>query len=121
MTKRPLCGFIPYPGLAGEYGRWRCGRRRWHLGRHRVGEFTMPRVPRFWHVRALWRSAHLERAYRRLYAMQGRDWDQRRAGRRTALYPLRDDPLSVSVQPSRAATALSQFLDGIDWNQVDHD
>jgi len=76
------CGFRPYPG-SGAYGHWTCDRGRHHLGRHRFSNYTVPRVPRFWHARSLWRAMKTDR---KLRALQG-GYSYRRT-----LFPARYDP-----------------------------
>jgi hypothetical protein len=61
----PKCDFVPYPGN-GAYGEWRCGLRKFHVGSHRFVNYTIPRFPRFWHIRALLRAFRADRRLRRI-------------------------------------------------------
>lgn len=54
------CGFRPFPGN-GAYGHWTCQRPRFHLGRHRFCNYTVPRIPRVWRLRRLWGSFQFDR------------------------------------------------------------
>lgn len=59
------CNFSPYPG-SGAYGHWICDKDRFHFSAHRFINYTIPRVPHFWRVRSLWRSARTTRRLRRI-------------------------------------------------------
>jgi hypothetical protein len=77
------CDFRPFPG-SGAYGHWTCGRHRWHLGRHRHINYTVPRVPRVWHLRRIWGAYQTDLRLRRL-GPTGYSY-------RRALFPTRYDP-----------------------------
>lgn len=81
------CAWRPYPG-SGAYGDWTCDRPKWHLGRHRFINYTIPRFPRVWHLRSLRRAW---RADRRIRAMTGKSGAG--FGYRRMLWPARYDPV----------------------------
>jgi hypothetical protein len=81
------CGFAPFPGN-GAYGHWRCQRNRYHLGRHRFQNYTVPRMPRVWQLQRLWGAA---RTNRRMRGHLKAGYSYRRA-----LYPTRYDPTDYS-------------------------
>lgn len=82
-----LCDFRPFPG-SGAYGHWTCTRRWWHVGRHRTGNYTYPRLPRVWRLRRLWGSFRTDQRIRRL------NNGKRGFGYRRALFPTRYEPVS---------------------------
>ena len=79
------CGFVPFPG-DGAYGHWSCQRRRWHLGRHRFNNYTVPRIPRAWRLKRLWRDHKTDRRIKRLPGKGG-------YGYRRTLFPTKYEPI----------------------------
>lgn len=85
------CEFVPFPGN-GAYGHWLCGRRRFHLGRHRFGNYTIGRVPRVWRLRRLRGSLRADRRIRHLNRVSGRP-AKPGYGYRQALFPTKYEPV----------------------------
>lgn len=83
----------------GPYGgTWPCNEPRGHQGRHRFRNYTWPRVPRVWHLRALARTWRTNRKLR------GGGADRHGLMRyRAVLFPQRFDPLPTAELSARLA------------------
>lgn len=90
------CGFVPYPGN-GAYGHWTCELPVRHRGRHRFSNYTIPRLPRFWHVRHLARCWRAERKLHRFARGHGQP-TRVPMGYRRALYPATFNPRPIITQ-----------------------
>jgi hypothetical protein len=74
----------------GPYGpTWPCNEPRWHLGRHRFRNYTWPRIPHVWRVKALSETWRANRRLRGMGATGGDGLMRLQA----VLYPKRFDPL----------------------------